>query len=96
MHYGLAHLESSFHADNVYKVVNMAPCFVLGAPNWTKWYADKTVFTFQDLGVYAINGPNWDQDLQTICANFPGPICNSYTNGSDGQAYSVKGEQHWL
>lgn len=96
MHYGLARLESSFHADNVYKVVNMAPCFIIGAPNWTKFYANRTVMRFQELGIYAINGPNWDRDLQTICDNFPGPICLSYTNGSGSQPRSAKDEQHWL
>ena len=27
MFYGLAHMESEFHADNIYKVVQLAPCF---------------------------------------------------------------------
>lgn len=27
MFYGLSHIESTFHADNVHKVVQMAPCF---------------------------------------------------------------------
>jgi lysosomal acid lipase/cholesteryl ester hydrolase len=40
MHYGLAHLESSFHADNVHKVVQIAPCFVPHVPNWTISFAN--------------------------------------------------------
>ena len=27
MFYGLAHLESEFHVNNVHKVVQLAPCF---------------------------------------------------------------------
>lgn len=27
MFYGLAHMESEFHADNLYRVVQLAPCF---------------------------------------------------------------------
>ena len=33
MHYGLAHLEDAFYADNLYKVVHLAPCFVLHNPS---------------------------------------------------------------
>ena len=28
MHYGMAHRESDFYADNVYKSISLAPCFV--------------------------------------------------------------------
>ena len=28
MFYGLAHMESTFHAENLHKVIQMAPCFV--------------------------------------------------------------------
>lgn len=95
MHYGLAHLESSFHQYNLHKVVQMAPCFYVHDPNWTKAYMNSTIMQFQSLGIYAINGPNWDRDLKTICDNFPGPICSYYTNRSSAQGLSVKDEQHW-
>ena len=73
MFYGLAHLESQFHADNVYKVVQLAPCFVpYLAPAIAKpIVANNTIMKLQGLGVYAINGPNWERDLKTICDNFP-------------------------
>jgi len=72
MHYGLAHLESSFHVDNVYKVVHLAPCFVANVPNFTHDLFNKTIMQFPSLGIYSINGPTWDEDLKTICANYPG------------------------
>ena len=31
---------------------------------------DESLMQFQDYGVYAINGPNWDQDLKTIRKEF--------------------------
>ena len=46
MHYGLAHLESTFHADNVHKVVQLAPCFVPHVPNFTQAYANATIMQF--------------------------------------------------
>ena len=70
MHYGLAHDSDNFRADNLYKIVHLAPCFVSNVPDWTKGFANETVFQFQDYGVYAIEGPNWEEDLKTIRQNF--------------------------
>ena len=82
MFYGLAHLESQFHVDNVHKVVQLAPCFVpyLVPEIDSKAVADATIMKYQDYGVYAFNGPNWERDLQTICDNFPKAICDYYIN----------------
>ena len=96
MHYGLSHLEDSFHADNLYKVVHLAPCFYPHVPNWTKLFADHTVMQFQNYGIYAINGPNWTRDLQTICDNFPLVICDYAKSITGSQPQSVKSEQYWL
>ena len=51
---------------------------------------------FQSHGIYAINGPNWDRDLKTICKNFGMATCAHYStfvNGSQGQA--VESEIYW-
>ena len=79
MHYGLAHLDDTFYPDNLYKSVSLAPCFIPHVPNVTKSFANSTIMQFQSVGVYSINGPNWTEDLKTICANFPGFFCNLYT-----------------
>ena len=92
MHYGLAHLESTFHAANLHKVVQLAPCFVPHVPNWTMSLANSTIMQFQAYGVYSINGPNWDANLKTICDNFPAFLCKHYTNYSGAQGQSVKSE----
>ena len=72
MFYGLAHLESDFHADSLHKVVQLAPCFVFNLPPdlQTPSYADDGIMKYQDYGVYAFNGPNWGRDLLTICEHF--------------------------
>lgn len=82
MFYGLAHMESEFHAQNLYKVVQLAPCFIPLFPDAIAkpYFANKTIMQYQDYGVYAINGPNWDRDLQTLCDNFPEIICKTYQN----------------
>lgn len=82
MFYGLAHMEEEFHADNVYKVVQLAPCFVPYLPPSVRRpiVANRTIMRYQDYGVYAVNGPNWDRDLQALCDNFPKYICDYYTS----------------
>ena len=96
MHYGLAHLEDTFYADNLYKVVQLAPCFVPHVPNWTIHFANKTVMQFQSVGVYAINGPNWDTDLPVLCDAWPGEVCRYFTSITGKQGQATKSEQHWL
>ena len=34
--------------------------------------------SFQDKGIYAINGPNWERDLKTICDSYPETLCDYY------------------
>ena len=65
MFYGLAHMESQFHADNLHKVVQLAPCFypLIEEQFRTPEVPDATIMRYQDFGVYAVNGPNWDRDL---------------------------------
>ena len=97
MFYGLAHLESSFHAENVYKVVQLAPCFVpLLDPNvFNVESANATIMQYQSYGVYAFNGPNWERDLQTICDNFPQEICDYYKTQTGYQGQAVQSEKYW-
>ena len=89
MFYGLAHKESEFHAQNIYRAVLLAPCFYSNIDEDFSEVANETIMKYQDYGVYAINGPNWERDLQTLCDNFPQEVCDYYTNdvkGKQGQA----------
>ena len=69
MFYSLANIESSFHASNTYKFLAMAPCFYLETYTIMYWYF-ASIDLFDEYGVYAFNGPNWDTDLTTIEDNF--------------------------
>ena len=44
--------------------------------------------------MYSFNGPNWDEDLKTIC-DFSAALCKIYSV-SNGQGQSVKSEQYWV
>lgn len=46
-----------------------------------------------EQGVYAFNGPNWEQDRQTMC-DWSSVLCDIYGGWSAGM--SVKSEQHWV
>ena len=79
MFYGLSHLESQFYADNLHKVVQLAPCFIYEPlPSWTMETLNNTLMQYQNYGVYAINGPNWKEDRKTICKNFSIEACAYY------------------
>jgi hypothetical protein len=47
------------------------------------WEYDSTIATFREYGIYAINGPNWEQDLEKICDLFDWFICEYYTHARD-------------
>ena len=96
MHYGMAHLKSEFHANNLYKVVQLAPCFVPNFPNHLKSYFNYTLMDFPSKGVHAINGPNWEEDLEKICAHWPVGMCEYYKSLTGAQGQSVKSEQYWV
>ena len=89
--YGLAHLEESFYADNLLKVVTLAPCFV------ASMLADielSVVEQLEDKGIYSFMGPHWDDDLKKICDEFGFVACQAFKL-SAGQAYSVRDDLHW-
>ena len=34
----------------------------------------------KELGVYAVNGPTWEEDIKKICENESAETCETYTN----------------
>ena len=71
----------------------MAPCgyLTLGTESDIPDLSEKSmnlVGWLKDIGVYAINGPNWERDLQTICTKKPW-ACARYSE-KDGQPAPVK------
>jgi len=43
MHYGLSHDDEGYYGKNLHKVVHLAPCFVMNAPDAMKIYYTHTV-----------------------------------------------------
>ena len=66
-------------------------------PDWLQEEYNWTVATFIDKGIYAINGPNWEQDLDKICSIYKLAICLFYKEGrATTEPVSVKAEQYWI
>ena len=82
MFYGLSHIEESYLEKNLIKFLALAPCSVSSGAVTPSGDADiklykDTFFRLQDLGVYAVKGPNWDRDLKTICDNLDEDFCKA-------------------
>lgn len=93
MFYALAKIEDSFLKDNLYTFAALDPC-TIDVNEGTQLYKDG-LLQWMDYGIYAIDGPNWDQDLKTICENFDKDVCDYALQYSGGEATSVKTFAHW-
>merc|ERR1739844_41465 len=80
MHYALAHDEELWLQDNLKRVIQLAPCFVAEIEGMYESEYDATLATFRENGIYAINGPNWEQDLAKICELYDELTCYLYSN----------------
>jgi len=84
MHYALAHDDEHWFKQNLHKIVQLAPCFVVeNVPGWFQSEYNSTLATFRDHEIYAINGPNWEEDLDKICDLYDMVICDYYWYGRD-------------
>ena len=92
MFYGLATMEEEFFADNLFTFVAIDPC-TIDVSEGDSIYEDG-LFHFEDYGIYVFNGPNWDEDLVTICENFSQEVCE-YAGWAGGEPVSVKTNVHW-
>ena len=95
MFYALSTMEDEFFADNLYTFAALDPC-TIDMTEGDRIYREG-LFKFQDYGIYAFGGPNWDKDYNTICENFDEEICQyaSDTYSDGGQPVSVKTMVHW-
>lgn len=74
MFYGLTQLEEYWFAERISSFVAMAPCIFTEPSVSNLDYADG-VGAYRGLGVYAVNGPNWESDLAKICDNLSSVAC---------------------
>jgi len=58
MFYGLATMEDEFFAENLFTFAAIDPC-TIAVSDGDNIYEDG-LFHFEDYGVYAFGGPNWE------------------------------------
>ena len=86
--------------EYLHKVVLLAPCYLAGSdrePNLTEASMSE-VTDYSSIGVYAINGPTWQQDLVKICTNLPAGydfVCEYYAGKTGSPPESVKSSAHF-
>lgn len=93
MFYGLAKMENEFFADNLFTFAALDPC-TIDVTEGDRIYTEG-LFHFAEYGIYAFGGPNWDEQLQTICDNFDEEICDYATNSGYGEPVSLQTNVHW-
>ena len=90
--YALSHIEESFFADNVHKVIAMAPCTV--NPPWTdESYYEKGLYQLQGAGIYDEYGPNWKAEYPEVCL-VSEEACEQL-NCANCQPMSIQSSLHW-
>jgi len=96
MFYALPHLQDSFFADNVHKVVAFAPCFVNPpwSPTGSEKYYENSMYKFPSIGVYDEYGPNWDVEYARICNELTWEG-RDYASCTTCQPGSVQTSAHW-
>ena len=78
------------------RAVLIAPCVWLGRENGEIDLSEENMNSIgwqRELGIYAINGPNWERDLAKICANRSEKECEQYSK-KKGNAKSTKQQDH--
>ena len=86
--------------EYLHKVVLLAACYLTGAerePNLTEASMSE-VTDYSSIGVYAINGPTWQQDLVKICTNLPADqsfVCEFAAGKTGSPPESIKSNAHF-
>ena len=92
MFYGLTQMSKTYFDLNIETFIALAPCVIPSnlVPDINVPFAEG-VGKYRSLGVYAVSGPNWTQDLQTICDNTSKDACDeARLLGEFGVPISVK------
>ena len=93
MFYALAKIEDKLVEQNMNKFGALAPC-TIDVNEGTQLYYDG-LFNFPDEGIFAVGGPNWENDLTFICSKYDQASCDYETNAGSGEPHSMITDVHW-
>ena len=83
----LSHKEYGLQ-DSILKFIALSPCVMFdtdfrGNDAWmSEQYFISGLYKFPSYGVHAFKGPNWEQDIVTICEEFRPEVCDEYIERS--------------
>ena len=90
MFFGLTQLQHDYYADKLHKFIALAPCIYLNE----RTYNDYTygIGALRNLGIYVMNGPNWEQDKKLIC-KYLGPSACMNAMVISGQPQPIRSRE---
>ena len=90
MFFGLTQLQHDYYADKLHKFIALAPCIYLNE----RGYNDYTygIGALRNLGVWVMNGPNWEHDKKVIC-KYLGPSACMNAMVISGQPQPIRSRE---
>ena len=78
-------------------MVMLAPCFVGYSDPFVKEYYDVTLGSFQENGIFATNGPNWEEkDLPRICEVYGEELCETFSLFTGAMGTAIQSDMHFV
>lgn len=65
MFFGLLQMQDTFYGEKLHKFVALAPCIYLNERSFNDY--QYGIGALRNLGIWVMNGPNWEEDKKTIC-----------------------------
>ena len=81
--YGLTQMEDFYFRSKISSFVALAPCVIPEFAGETMAQYLDGVGSYRSLGVFAVNGPNWESDLESICTTLSQDACTEAKNLAD-------------
>lgn len=76
--------DNEWYTKHLRRAVMLAPCFYRFYPAFLwEWYYNNSLKHFRDSGIYALYGPNWEEDAKKICETYDYLTCLLYTEDTE-------------
>ena len=89
--------------ESLHKFIALSPCVMLNVTGKDEKFFEEGLYRFEEKGIYAYKGPDWEDDLTKICEEFDSEVCLEFTNhstkehvlGVEYQPTSMKNLRYW-
>ena len=66
--------------NSLHKFIALSPCVAANVGGIDEAYYENGLYKFPEAGIHSIFGPNWEENLAKICAQFSKEVCNEYSS----------------